>query len=62
MRYHADKRKDEILPSATIWMHVEGIMLNETSPTDKDKYHRISLICGIYNNKINEKQKQQNKT
>ena len=25
----------------------EGIMLSEISQTEKDKYHMISLICGI---------------
>ena len=28
-------------------MDLEGIMLNEISQTEKDKYHMISLICGI---------------
>ena len=29
-------------------MDLEGIMLNEISQTEKDKYHMTSLICGIY--------------
>lgn len=29
----------------TTWMDVEGVMLQEVSQKDKD--HRISLICGI---------------
>ena len=32
---------------ATTWMDLEGIMLNELSQKEKDKYHTISLICGI---------------
>ena len=28
-------------------MDFEGIMLSETSQTEKDKYHMISLMCGI---------------
>ena len=28
-------------------MDLEGIMLSEISKTEKDKYHTISLICGI---------------
>ena len=30
-----------------MWMDLEGIMLNEISQTEKDKYHMISFICGI---------------
>ena len=40
-------KKSEILPYATTWMNLEGIMLNEISQTEKDKYCMISLICGI---------------
>ena len=40
------KRKfAEILPSAIVWMDLEGIMLSEISQSEKDKYHMISLIC-----------------
>ena len=38
---------------ATTWVDLEGIMLSEISQTEKDKYHMISLICGIL--KQNEK-------
>ena len=30
---------------------LEGIMLSEVSPKNKDKYYMISLICGILKNK-----------
>ena len=40
-------RKKEILPFATTWIDLEGIMLSEINPTEKDKYFMISLICGI---------------
>ena len=36
--------KDEISPSATTWVHLEGIILNEISQRDKVKYSMISLI------------------
>ena len=39
-------KKDEILPFVTTWMDLEGIMLNEVSHMEKDKYYTISLICG----------------
>ena len=40
-------KKKEILPFATTWMGLEGIMLSEISQTEKDKYCMRSLICGI---------------
>ena len=41
-------KKNEILPFVKIQMDLKGIMLSEISQTEKDKYHMISLICGIY--------------
>ena len=35
------------MPSAATWMDVEIVILSEGSQTEKDKYHMISLICGI---------------
>ena len=29
------------------WMDPEVIIVSEVSQTEKDKYHMISLICGI---------------
>ena len=39
--------KNEIMPFAATWMDLEMIILSEVSRTEKDKYHMISLICGI---------------
>ena len=39
--------KKKISPFATVWMDLENIMLSEISQSEKDKYHMISLICGI---------------
>ena len=47
MEYHSAIKKNEILPFATTWMHLKGIMLREISQTEKNKYNTISLICGI---------------
>ena len=44
--YLAIKMK-EILIFATAWMDLERTMLSEISQSEKDKYHVISLICGI---------------
>jgi len=35
------------MPFAAIWMELEVIILSEVSQPEKDKYHMISLICGI---------------
>ena len=41
------QKKKKILPFATVWMDLENIMLSEIGQSEKDKYHMISLICGI---------------
>ena len=40
-------KKNEIMPFAATWMDLEIIILSEVSQKEKDKYHTISLICGI---------------
>ena len=40
-------KKNEIMPFAATWMQLEMIILSEVSQKEKDKYHMISLICGI---------------
>ena len=40
-------KKKEILTFAAAWMDLESIMLSEISQSEKEKYHMISLICGI---------------
>ena len=42
-----DHKKERNLPSATIWMDLEGIMLRKISQTEKNKYCMILLICEI---------------
>ena len=39
--------KNEIMPFSVTWMQPEIVMLSEVSQTEKDKYHLISLICGV---------------
>ena len=41
------KKKNEILPSATTWMDLDGIMHSKTRKTEEDKYCMISLIYGV---------------
>ena len=49
MEYYSaiKKKKNEILPSATTWMDLDGIMHSKTSKTEEDKYCMISLIYGV---------------
>ena len=46
MESYSAIKKNKILPFATIWMKLEGIILNEISQR-KTKHCMISLICGI---------------
>ena len=39
--------KNEIMPFATTWIDLEMTILSEVGQTEKDKYHMISLLCGI---------------
>ena len=45
--YYSVIKKNEIMPSAATWRHLEIIMLSKIGQEEKDKYHMISLICGI---------------
>ena len=47
-------KKNEIMPFASTWMELQIIKLSEVSQTEKDKYHMISLICGILKNSTKE--------
>ena len=40
------QRENGIMPCATTWMKLEGIMLSEISQSEKDRYHMFSLIRG----------------
>ena len=44
MEYYLTIKKNEILPFATMWMELEGIILSEISQSEKDKNHMTSLI------------------
>ena len=44
MEYYSAIKKNEILPFATTWMELEGIILSEINESEKDKNHMTSLI------------------
>ena len=45
MEYYSAMKKNEILPLATTWMDLEGIILSKLSEKEKDKYQMILVIC-----------------
>ena len=47
MEYHLVIKKNEIMSFAATGMQLEIIILSEVSQTQRDKYHMISLVCGI---------------
>ena len=47
MEYYSAIRKNKIMPFAAMWMDLEIVILSEVSQTEKDKYHMVSLTCGI---------------
>ena len=47
VEYYSAIKKNEIMPFAATWMQLEIIILNEICQKEKDRYHMISLICGI---------------
>ena len=47
MEYYSAIKKNEIMPFAVTCMDLQIVILSEVSQTEKDKYHMISLTCGI---------------
>ena len=47
MEYYSAVKKIKILPFTTVWIDLESTLLSEVSQSEKDKYHMISLICGL---------------
>ena len=45
MEYYSAIKKNETLSFAATWMQLE--IISEVSQKEKEKYHMISLICGI---------------
>jgi len=47
MEYHSAITKNEIILFRATWMDTDITILSEIKQTEKDKYHMISLMCGI---------------
>ena len=46
---YSARKKNEAMPFRATWAQLEIIILSEVSQTKRDKYHMISLLCGISN-------------
>ena len=53
MEYYSAIKKKEIMPFAATWMDLDIVILSEVK-SEKDKYHMISLVCGIYKKVTNK--------
>lgn len=47
IEYYSAVKQNDIIPSAVTRINLEIMTLSEAGPAKKDKYHVISLICGI---------------
>ena len=47
MEYYSAIKKNKIIPFAATWVQLKIIIPNEVSQKEEDKYHMISLLCGI---------------
>ena len=47
IEYYSAIKKNEIMPFVTTWIQLEIVIQSEVGQKEKNKYHRISLICGI---------------
>ena len=46
VEYYSAIKKNEIMPFAATWMDLD-MTIREISRTEKDKYHKMSIICVI---------------
>ena len=47
MEYYSVIKRNKIGSFVEMWIDLETVIQNEVSQTEKDKYHMISIICGI---------------
>ena len=45
--YYSAIKRNEIKPFAATWIDLVIVILSEVSQTEKDKYCKIPLTCGI---------------
>ena len=47
MEYYSAIKRDKTVQFAEMWMDLETVIQSEVSQKEKNKYHKILLICGI---------------
>ena len=47
MEYYSALKRNEIGSFVEMWVDLETVIQSEVSQKEKNKYHMISLICGI---------------
>ena len=47
MKYYSAIKRSQILPFAETWIDLETVIQRKVSQKENNKYHMISLICGI---------------
>ena len=47
MEYYSAIKKNKIIPLSATWIELDTLILSEVSQKEKDRYHMVSLICGI---------------
>ena len=52
MEYYSAIKKNGIMSCVATWVSLEITTLSEVSQMEKDKYHMISLIGGIWREKV----------
>ena len=52
MEYYSAIKKNGIMSCVATWVSIEITTLSEVSQMEKDKYHMISLIGGIWREKV----------
>ena len=45
--YYSAIKRNEIVPFAETWTNLETVIQSEVSQKEKNKYHIISLMCGM---------------
>ena len=47
VEYYSAINRNEIMPFASTWMQLQTIILSKVGQKERDKYHILSLTCGI---------------
>ena len=54
MEYHSAMKRNEIGSFLETWMDLETVIQTEVSKKEKNKYHILTHVCGIWKNGIDD--------